>query len=74
MNTKRMTEAEKRAAWTKAVNNHVAVGPCANDVERVFWTQAVEAKQWPQLLWFKWDRVTEYQSGSDVSTFNHEGE
>jgi len=65
-----MTKTQKTYLYFKAVNN----GKRATKPVEVFEKQAVEAKEWDRLLWYKWDRVVQYQSGDAISVFDHEGE
>ena len=65
-----MTATQKSWAYYKAVNHGKR---CTKPVE-VYEKQAVEAKMWDQLIWYKWDRVVQEQSGDTASVFDHRGE
>lgn len=65
-----MTNSQKHYLYFKAINH----GKAATRPVEVFEKDAVEAKAWDRLMWYKWDRVAQEQSGSMVSVFDHEAD
>ena len=63
-----MTKIEGHWLYFKAVNR----GKPATKPVEFYEKKAGVDGSWDQLLWYKWDRVVQIQSGVLASTFNHE--